>query len=65
MSGNHNHDINPTFKIIEAAKLAEADSMKLQTYRASKIRITVFSSPFDATVVDFLEEIDGSRRCKS
>ena len=65
MSGNHNHDINLAFKIIEAAKLAEADAVKLQTYPASKIRIKVFSSPFDATVVDFLEEIDGSRRCKS
>jgi pseudaminic acid synthase len=103
MSGNHNHDINRAFKIIEAAKLAGADAVKLQTYRADtitidhdadefvvkgglwdgrrlydlyeeahtpwewhrpildyakKLGITVFSSPFDHTAVDFLEELD-------
>jgi len=103
MSGNHNHDINRAFKIIKAAKLAGADAVKLQTYRADtitidhdadefvvkgglwdgrrlcdlyeeahtpwewhrpifdyakKLGITVFSSPFDHTAVDFLEELD-------
>jgi pseudaminic acid synthase len=103
MSGNHNHDLNRALKIVDAAKAADADAVKLQTYRADtitidydsdefmvkgglwdgrrlyelyeeahtpwewhkpifdhakKIGITVFSSPFDATAVDFLEELD-------
>lgn len=103
MSGNHNGDLEQTFRILEAAKEAGADAVKLQTYRpdtitidhdgpefvvegglwdgrrlfelyeeahtpwewhpdifarAREIGITVFSSPFDPTAVDFLEGLD-------
>ena len=103
MSGNHNGDINRAFRLLDAAKAAGADAVKLQTYtadtitidhdgpefrvqgglwagrrlyelyqeahtpwawhgplfaHAKKIGITVFSSPFDATAVDFLESLD-------
>ncbi|MEO3428955.1 pseudaminic acid synthase [Pelagibius sp. CAU 1746] len=103
MSGNHKGDIRRTFSILEAAKAAGADAVKLQTYRADTITIdhhgpefmvegglwagrrlyelyeeahtpwewhpeifarardlgiTVFSSPFDPTAVDFLESLD-------
>ena len=102
MSGNHNGDIGRAFRILDAAKEAGADAVKIQTYRADtitidhsgpgfvvdgglwagrrlyelyeeahtpwdwhgpifehgrKIGITVFSSPFDATAVDFLEDL--------
>jgi pseudaminic acid synthase len=102
MSANHNGKIENAFKIIEAAKQAGADAVKLQTYRADtitlnsdseefqihgglwngktlyqlyeeahtpwdwhaplfnfarKIGITIFSSPFDNTAVDLLEDL--------
>jgi len=103
MSANHNGHIETAFKIIEAAKQAGADAVKLQTYRpdtitldcdsedfrihgglwdgrtlydlykeahmpwewhaplfvhARKQGITIFSSPFDNTAVDLLEDLN-------
>ncbi|CAD5356740.1 Pseudaminic acid synthase [Enterobacter cancerogenus] len=102
LSANHNGDIDRAFKIMEEAKAAGADAIKLQTYRADTITIdcdtedfqihgglwdgqtlfnlykgaqmpwewhkplfekakqlgiTIFSSPFDFTAVDLLEEL--------
>ncbi len=39
MSGNHNGDIQRAFRILDAAKQAGADAVKIQTYRADTITI--------------------------
>jgi N-acetylneuraminate synthase len=103
MSANHNGNIESAFQIIEEAKKAGADAVKMQTYtpdtitiksdlpdfrlnnglwagrtlyelyewahtpwdwhkplfdHAHKIGITIFSSPFDNTAVDLLEDLN-------
>jgi N-acetylneuraminate synthase len=102
LSANHNGDINRAFRIMEEAKAAGADAIKLQTYthetitmdcdseefqikgglwdgqtlyelykgahmpwewhkplfeKAKSLGITIFSSPFDFTAVDLLEDL--------
>ena len=39
MSANHNQDFNQAIKIIEAAKVAGADAVKLQTYTPDTITL--------------------------
>ncbi len=103
MSANHNGNIKNAYKIIEMAKKAGADALKMQTYTpdtltincdspdfqltsglwagrtlydlyqeaytpwdwhrplfdyARKLDITLFSTPFDETAVDFLEDLN-------
>ena len=103
LSANHNGDINRAYRIMEEAKKAGADAIKLQTYthetitmecdsedfqihgglwdgqtlyelykgvhmpwewheplfaKAEELDITIFSSPFDCSAVDLLEELE-------
>lgn len=103
MSANHNGNLETAYRIIELAKHAGADAIKIQTYRpdtitlksdlpdfqindglwagrtlydlyewahtpwewhkplfehAKKLGITIFSSPFDNTAVDLLEDLN-------
>jgi len=103
LSANHNGDINRAYEIMEAAKTAGANAIKLQSYthdtitmdsnnedfmirgglwdgkslyqlykdahmpwewhellfkKAKSLGITIFSSPFDSTAVDLLEELN-------
>lgn len=104
LSANHNQDFDQAVRLIQAAKEAGADAIKLQTYTADTLTISsdeayfrvgggtlwdgrtlydlyseaftpwewhpqlkkvandlgldLFSTPFDATAVDFLEEMD-------
>ena len=103
LSANHNGDINRAYQIMEEAKKAGADAVKLQSYthetitmdsdaeefqihgglwdgqtlyelykgahmpwewhkplfeKAKELGITIFSSPFDFTAVDLLEELN-------
>lgn len=103
MSANHNGDINNAYQIVDMAKTAGADCIKLQTYTpdtltidstlpdfqltnglwsgqtlyelykgafmpwewhkplfdyARDVGITMFSSPFDSTAVDLLEDLN-------
>src|SRR5690606_5187378 len=103
MSANHNGDLDVALRIIEEAKRAGADAIKMQTYRpdtltlksdladfqitdglwagrtlydlyewahtpwewhkplfehARHLGITLFSSPFDSTAVDLLEDLN-------
>jgi len=102
MSANHNGRLDSALRLIEEAKIAGADAVKIQTYRpdtitlnsqkpdfqitdglwagrslyqlyewahtpwswhpilfehARKVGITIFSSPFDSSAVDLLEEL--------
>lgn len=103
LSANHNGDIQTALRIVEEAKKAGADAVKLQTYKpdtitlncdredfkiqgglwggctlyelyekahmpwawhkslfecAKRLGITIFSSPFDSTAVDLLEDLN-------
>lgn len=49
MSGNHNMDFNRAVKIIEAAKEAGADAIKIQTYTADTITLNCDDPCFQIT----------------
>lgn len=49
MSGNHNMDFNRAVKIIEAAKEAGADAIKIQTYTADTITLNCDNPYFQIT----------------
>lgn len=46
MSGNHNHDLNRAMSLIDAAKEAGVDAVKVQTYRPDTITINHSSPEF-------------------
>ena len=46
MSANHNGDINNAYKIIDMAKTAGADAVKLQTYKPDTLTIDVKDGDF-------------------
>lgn len=52
MSGNHNHDIKRAYKIIDAAAVAGADAVKLQTYTPDTITIDSDKKYFQVKVND-------------
>lgn len=52
MSGNHNQDIKKAYKIIDAAAIAGADAIKLQTYTADTITIDCNNKYFQVKVND-------------
>ncbi len=63
MSGNHNQDINRAFALIDAAKNAGADAIKLQTYTADTITLNSSNPEFivkwqgrDRTLYDLYSE---------
>ena len=49
MSANHNGELSTALRIIEEAKLAGADAIKLQTYRPDTITLTGDSPDFQIT----------------
>ena len=71
MSANHCQSLKKALKIVDQAKIAGADALKIQTFKpeslslknignqkAKKINLPIFSSPFDLNAVDFLENLN-------